>query len=400
MHSDQAEAQKAHTKELEASNKYKSEFLANVSHELRTPLNSILLLSKLLAAEEAQLKEKQKQQAGVIHKAANDLKNLIDNILDLSKIEARKFDVHCEQINVQQLVDDLHEMLEPQYQAKQLTFKVEHQQGAPSMIRSDADKLRQILKNFLANALKFTDQGQVTLRVAPAEKPYAVMFSVIDSGIGIAPDKQKKIFDAFQQADGSTNRKYGGTGLGLTISRQLARLMQGDIQLSSQVGEGATFSVLLPLSCDSGEVIEPVVAHVEEANDVEPIEESVQADLSSKRLLVIESSIARQLSISKAINACQGKVLFIDDLDEADDVIKEEGAIDALLIDQDATLENAVELIQSLREAQQAPFRLMMIKSTSNPSVNTTLSKVDFDADVLLSDDMKAFTQQVRENLE
>jgi len=400
LHAEQAEAQKVHTKELEASNKYKSEFLANVSHELRTPLNSILLLSKLLAAEEAQLKEKQKQQAGVIHKAANDLKNLIDNILDLSKIEARKFDMHCEQIDVQQLVDDLHEMLEPQYQAKQLTFEVEHQQGAPSMIRSDADKLRQILKNFLANALKFTDQGQVTLRVAPAEKPYAVMFSVIDSGIGIAPDKQKKIFDAFQQADGSTNRKYGGTGLGLTISRQLARLMQGDIQLSSQVGEGATFSVLLPLSCDSGEIIEPVVTHVEEAKDVEPIEESVQADLSSKRLLVIESSIARQLSISKAINACQGKVLFIDDLEEADDVIKEEGAIDALLIDQDATLENAVELIQSLREAQQAPFRLMMIKSTSNPSVNTTLSKVDFDADVLLSENMKAFTQKVRENLE
>jgi len=294
----------------------------------------------------------------------------------------------------------LHEMLEPQYQAKQLTFKVEHQQGAPSMIRSDADKLRQILKNFLANALKFTDQGQVTLRVAPAEKPYAVMFSVIDSGIGIAPDKQKKIFDAFQQADGSTNRKYGGTGLGLTISRQLARLMQGDIQLTSQVGEGATFSVLLPLSCDSGEIIEPVVTHVEEAKEVEPVEEVVQADLSSKRLLVIESSIARQLSISKAINACQGKVLFIDDLEEADDVIKDEGAIDALLVDQDATLENAVELIQSLREAQQAPFRLMMIKSSANPSVNTTLSKVDFDADVLLSDDMKAFTQQVRENLE
>ncbi len=167
--------------------------------------------------------------------------------------------MHCEQIDVQQLVDDLHEMLEPQYQAKQLTFKVEHEQGAPSMIRSDADKLRQILKNFLANALKFTDQGQVTLRVAPAEKPYAVMFSVIDSGIGIAPEKQKKIFDAFQQADGSTNRKYGGTGLGLTISRQLARLMQGDILLSSQVDEGATFSILLPLSCDSGEIIEPVV---------------------------------------------------------------------------------------------------------------------------------------------
>jgi len=226
-----------------------------------------------------------------------------------------------------------------------------------------------------------------------------VMFSVIDSGIGIAPDKQKKIFNAFQQADGSTNRKYGGTGLGLTISRQLARLMQGDIQLTSQVGEGATFSVLLPLSCDSGEIIEPVVTHVEEAKEVAPVEEVVQADLSSKRLLVIESSIARQLSISKAINACQGKVLFIDDLEEADDVIKDEGAIDALLIDQDATLENAVELIQSLREAQQAPFRLMMIKSSSNPSVNTTLSKVDFDADVLLSDDMKAFTQQVRENL-
>jgi two-component sensor histidine kinase len=325
---------------------------------------------------------------------------LIDNILDLSKIEARKFDVHCEQIDVHQLVDDLHEMLEPQYQAKQLTFKVEHEQSAPSMIRSDADKLRQILKNFLANALKFTDQGQVTLRIAPAEKPYAVMFSVIDSGIGIAPEKQKKIFDAFQQADGSTNRKYGGTGLGLTISRQLARLMQGDIQLSSQAGEGATFSLLLPLSCDSSDIIEPEELHLDDAKEMDAFEESAQADLSSKRLLVIEPSIARQLRISKAINACQGKVLFIDDLEEAEDVIKEEGAIDALLIDQDTTLENAVELIQSLREAQQAPFQLMMIKSTSNPSVNTTLSKVDFDADVLLSDDMKAFTQQVRENLE
>jgi signal transduction histidine kinase len=400
LHAEQAEAQKAHTKELEASNKYKSEFLANVSHELRTPLNSILLLSKLLAAEDAQLKDKQKQQAGVIHKAANDLKNLIDNILDLSKIEARKFDVHCEQIDVQQLVDDLHEMLEPQYQAKQLTFKVEHQQGAPRMIRSDADKLRQILKNFLANALKFTDQGQVTLRVAPAEKPYAVMFSVIDSGIGIAPEKQKKIFDAFQQADGSTNRKYGGTGLGLTISRQLARLMQGDIQLSSQVDEGATFSILLPLSCDSGEIIESVKLQVDDAKDVEPIEEVVQADLSSKRLLVIEPSIARQLRISKAINACQGKVLFIDDLDEAEDVLKEEGAIDALLIDQDAVLDNVNERLQSLRKTQETPFRLMIIKSTSNPSENTLWSAVSFDANVLLSDDMKSFTQQVRDNLE
>jgi len=400
MHAEQAEAQKAHTKELEASNKYKSEFLANVSHELRTPLNSILLLSKLLAAEEAQLKEKQKQQAGVIHKAANDLKNLIDNILDLSKIEARKFDVHCEQIDVRQLIDDLYEMLEPQYQAKQLSFKIDHQHGAPSMIRSDADKLRQILKNFLANALKFTDQGQVTLRIAPTEKPYSVIFSVIDSGIGIAPEKQKKIFDAFQQADGSTNRKYGGTGLGLTISRQLARLMQGDIRLASQVGEGATFSLLLPLSCDSREIIEPEVIHVDDAKEIEAIEESAQTDLSSRRLLVIESSIARQLRISKAINACQGKVLFIDDLEEAKDVIKEEGATDALLIDQETALENAVELIQSLREAQETPFRLMMIKSSSNPTVNDTLSKVNFDADVLLSDDMKAFTQQVREHLE
>jgi DNA-binding NtrC family response regulator len=142
------------------------------------------------------------------------------------------------------------------------------------------------------------------------------------------------------------------------------------------------------------------VIHVDDTKEIEAIEESAQTDLSSRRLLVIEPSIARQLRISKAINACQGKVLFIDDLEEAKDVIKEEGAIDALLIDQETALENAVELIRSLREAQETPFRLMMIKPSSNPTVNDTLSKVNFDADVLLSDDMKAFTQQVREHLE
>ena len=340
---------RAHARELEESNRYKSQFLANVSHELRTPLNSILLLSKLIAAESEHGAPEQAQQARIIHNAGKDLLSLIDNILDLSRIEAGRATFNLEQIDLPQLLADLVELMRPQFDAKQLYLRLEIVPGAVQRIDSDPDKIRQILKNFLSNAVKFTARGGVVLRLAPstgadaARRPVTV--AVQDTGIGIPRDKQAVIFEAFKQADGTTSRKYGGSGLGLTISRQLASLIGGVIALDSTEGEGATFSLHLPLQFDRSVVPDdqiavawaaasPAVAPIAPTAPAAPPRALPAADFGDRRVLVIEGDVDQLLVLTPLLEGWDLRVDAAADVDEALELLREdEGDYDLVLLD-------------------------------------------------------------------
>ena len=247
-------------KELEMSSRYKSEFLANMSHELRTPLNSILILSQLLADNKNKtLTAKEIEFATNICNSGTDLLNLINEILDLSKIESGKLELELTNVSLKKITTSALSMFEEVAKKKSINFIIEYKEDAlhPS-IYSDQQRLEQIIRNLLSNAFKFTgEKGKVTLRIGPASEntffknrnlthTNSIEFSVIDSGIGIPAHKQQIIFEAFQQVDGSTNRKYGGTGLGLSISRELAVALGGEIHVQSEEGVGSIFTLFLP----------------------------------------------------------------------------------------------------------------------------------------------------------
>jgi len=253
-------------KELELSSKYKSEFLSTMSHELRTPLNSILILSNALGQnKKGNLNDKQVEHAQVIHSAGADLLSLINDILDISKIEEGKMDVMVDAIAPSELGDHFRRNFSHVAENRGVEFHVARGQDLPDSFYTDRQRLEQILKNLLSNALKFTEDGSVTLSIerpgdderipGRLDRSRTLKFAVTDTGVGIPEDKQKLIFEAFQQADGTTSRKYGGTGLGLTISRELARLLGGEISLHSDgPGTGATFMLYLPEGdADQGE---------------------------------------------------------------------------------------------------------------------------------------------------
>lgn len=235
----------AHTRELQQSSQYKSDFLANMSHELRTPLNSSLILAKLLADNpDDNLTDEQVRHAETIQAAGNDLLNLINDILDLSKIEAGHMEILPETVRVPQMVDSLMRIFEPIAAQKNIDLSIHIAPECPKEIRTDSQRFEQVMKNLLSNALKFTEKGSVNLSVNCNDG--RVSFAVSDTGIGITPEQHEIIFEAFRQADGTTNRKYGGTGLGLSISRELTRLLGGEIKLQSEQGKGSTFTVTLP----------------------------------------------------------------------------------------------------------------------------------------------------------
>jgi len=237
---------RAQTELLRAST-YKSEFLANMSHELRTPLNSSLILAKLLLDNrEGNLTDEQVKFAQTIYSAGNDLLTLINDILDLSKIEAGMMDVRPETMSTARLVDDLLTTFSPIAQDKKLTLAAQVDQAVPEVIFTDATRLSQIIKNLMSNALKFTEIGGVTLKVKGVSLE-RIEFAVTDTGIGIPLEQQEVIFEAFRQADGTANRKYGGTGLGLSISRDLAELLGGELIVESAPGRGSTFRLILPV---------------------------------------------------------------------------------------------------------------------------------------------------------
>jgi signal transduction histidine kinase/HAMP domain-containing protein/CheY-like chemotaxis protein len=243
--------------QLALSSRYKSEFLANMSHELRTPLNSMLILSRMLADEGDALTEEQRDFAETIHRAGNDLLDLINDILDLSKIEAGRMDVAPATVPLTDVVTPVQQGLEQVAADKGLPLRVELDDG-PDELYTDVRRLQQILKNLLSNAIKFTEEGEVRVEVTSNVDPAAVpdhlhasevvAFHVIDTGIGISDEQRQVVFEAFQQGDGSRSRRHGGTGLGLSISRELALLLGGMLTLESAAGKGTTFSLYLPVT--------------------------------------------------------------------------------------------------------------------------------------------------------
>ncbi|WP_170990837.1 HAMP domain-containing protein [Herbidospora galbida] len=244
--------------QLAVSSRYKSEFLANMSHELRTPLNSLLVLAKLLTENsEGNLTDQQVEFAKTIHGAGSALLQLINDILDLSKVEAGRMDIHPAELSLPKLYDYVDAAFAPLAQDKGLSFAIDVDEAVPTEMRTDEQRLQQVLRNLLSNAVKFTPRGEVRLRVRPAgdvafvdetlqTSDNILAFSVVDTGIGIAPDKLDVIFEAFRQADGTTSRKYGGTGLGLSICRDIARLLGGEIHVDSEPGHGSAFTLYLP----------------------------------------------------------------------------------------------------------------------------------------------------------
>ncbi len=244
---------------LEQASTYKSHFLANMSHELRTPLNSSLILAKLLADNaEGNLSDEQVKFAQTIQSSGNDLLALINDILDLSKIEAGQMEIRPETVAVKRLLSDMTRVFEPVAQQKGLTFATTVAKDVPASLDTDRQRLEQVLKNLLSNAFKFTEKGGVELIVS-RDGADMIAFSVKDTGIGIGADQQQAVFEAFRQADGTISRKYGGTGLGLSISRELARLLGGHIGLESTPGKGSTFSIAIP-AVFSGPTEAPVLA--------------------------------------------------------------------------------------------------------------------------------------------
>lgn len=302
--------------ELEKVSAYKSEFLANMSHELRTPLNSLMILSSILKDNrDGNLTPKQVEFAATINGAGRDLLELINDILDLSKIESGHVDFHYEDVGLSDLCTQLAATFAPIAHDKGIGFVTEMSGLLPETIRTDSQRTMQILKNLLSNACKFTNQGEVTLRIFTPEATTnpladnAVAFTVSDTGIGIHPDKHALIFNAFQQADGSTSRTYGGTGLGLSISRHLARSMGGEIHLSSEPGTGSAFTLYLPVepTCRlQPTVVEPVSAPVQpqihsqqsHAPGSAPLpgapipDDREQISLTSRSILIVEDDLS------------------------------------------------------------------------------------------------------------
>jgi len=353
-HSEHSNALHEYARELEASNRYKSEFLANVSHELRTPLNSILLLSKMLSESSAgKLSHEESRQARVIHDAGTDLKALIDNILDLSRIEARQMTLIPEQVDLRRLLDSVLELLKPQLDEKHLGLQLEVAADAPRTIVSDSEKIRQILINFLSNAVKFTATGGVTVRLGSGVdqqgRHYPVAVSVTDTGIGIPADKRGLVFEAFKQADGSTSRRYGGTGLGLTISRELAWLMGGEIEVESEPGSGSTFTLLLPLEMPAV----PGTSTASEKRSGSAAGQAVQpvpvADYHGARVLLVDDDMRNLLALTPLLEQWRLEVMAAGDGREALETLQTAGEFALVFMDIMMPGMDGYEVIRQLR---------------------------------------------------
>ncbi|SNY67851.1 ATP-binding protein, partial [Paractinoplanes atraurantiacus] len=376
--------------QLSRASAYKSEFLANMSHELRTPLNSLLLLARLLADNaDTNLTEKQIEFARTIHSAGSDLLSLIDDILDLAKIEAGRMDVEPDQVDFDGVRSYVEQAFAPQAEEKGLQFRVQVESGLPASIVTDPQRLQQILRNLLSNAVKFTDKGSVTLNIfaAPANTDFEVpalasaqqviAFSVSDTGIGINDEKLAIIFEPFQQADGTTTRKYGGTGLGLSISRDLAALLGGTIVVSSRPGEGSTFTLYMPdaLSAEgipaialptlptATVVVQPAAASLDmplmempvlsQRADIEShVVTPASRQLDGATVLIVDDDVRNVFALTSALEMHGLNVLYSDNGVDGVRVLAEHPEIDIVLMDAMMPDQDGYETTRGIRRNQ------------------------------------------------
>ncbi|REF00070.1 HAMP domain-containing protein [Thermomonospora umbrina] len=368
--------------QLAMSSQYKTEFLANMSHELRTPLNSLLVLAKLLSENpDGNLTAKQVEFARTILDSGTDLLQLINDILDLSKVEAGKMEVHPQPLPVATLVDYVDATFRPMAVDKGLEFGIEVSPDVPGLLYADEQRLQQVLRNLLSNAVKFTSEGRVRLSIAPAgdvefgspslrDAPLVIGFEVGDTGIGISEDKLQVIFEAFQQADGTTSRRYGGTGLGLSISRNIARLLGGEIHASSEVGEGSRFTLYLPAQYQQSDALEPPVETAPEvARPVtrrpaaaeappavssersageappssagalsagfleEPPTEHLDAVLSGRKVMIVDDDVRNVFALTSMLEGYGMEVLYADDGQAGIDLLQRNPDMSLVLMD-------------------------------------------------------------------
>jgi signal transduction histidine kinase len=313
--------------QLALSSKYKSEFLANMSHELRTPLNSMLILSRLLADNASgSLAEPEVEFARTIHSAGDDLLSLINDILDLSKVEAGRMELELGPVALSDVCHEAERAFRHVAEQKGLSFAVEIDRALPGWIVSDQHRLRQVLRNLLSNAFKFTDRGGVTLSMGRGSAG-VIAFTVSDTGVGIPDDKLALIFEAFQQADGTTSRKYGGTGLGLSISRELARLLGGELEVKSELGEGSRFSLSLPLR---GNAAEPAGERAAATGQTARIGE---ATLHGRTVLVIDDDVRTGFALTAMLERCGMKVLYAENGLEGLERLQQDTNTDLVLLD-------------------------------------------------------------------
>ena len=337
-------------KQLALVSKYKSEFLANMSHELRTPLNSLLILAKLLADnDENSLTAKQVEYAKTIHSAGNDLLGLINQILDLSKIEAGKLQIETKRVALGEVRDFVEGNFRQVAEQKGLEFTVHLTPEVPPALNTDAQRLQQVLKNLLSNAFKFTEKGRVELSIEVAQgdssfktealrKAGSVLaFSVSDTGIGIPEDKQQLIFEAFQQADASTSRMYGGTGLGLTISRELAHLLGGELAVRSAPGMGSVFTLYLPLNAPAFEEVYAETgiggACRPCSSRSRPLAPELLAQLQGRKALLIDDDTRNLFAVTSLLERAKMEVVAASTAQEGLDALKDNPDLDLVLMD-------------------------------------------------------------------
>ncbi|KOX02627.1 histidine kinase [Streptomyces sp. NRRL B-1140] len=353
---------------LATSSQYKSEFLANMSHELRTPLNSLLILARLLSDNpDGHLSDQEVQFATTIHRSGSDLLQLINDILDLSKIEAGRMDVRPKRLPLIKLLDYVHATFRPLTLDRGLAFEVAVGEDVPREMYSDEQRLQQILRNLLSNAIKFTASGKVELRVdrvQDAEHRWVrdtddvIAFAVSDTGIGIAPEKLPVIFEAFAQADGTTNRKYGGTGLGLSISREIAGLLGGRIVAESEPGKGSTFTLYVPVVSPGHTApasvpqdraalplpLEPAAGTVPVAHDTDdawPSPTKLEAwtsgrpgrILAGRRVLIVDDDIRNVFALTHVLGRVGMTVLYAENGREGIETLERSAGVELVLMD-------------------------------------------------------------------
>ncbi|MFD2380418.1 CHASE3 domain-containing protein [Paenibacillus xanthanilyticus] len=372
--------------ELRQSSQYKSEFLANMSHELRTPLNSILILSQMLAENgHGTLLPEEQEYARVIHGAGGDLLLLINDVLDLSKVEAGKLDIHVDKMDTTELPFVMEHHFRPLAEKKGLAFAVERDPAIPDFIYSDGLRVHQIIKNLLSNAIKFTERGEVrltlrafdpTLDAAAAARvpgPVSLVVSVADTGIGIPPHMHEAVFDPFRQGDGTTNRKYGGTGLGLSISRELSKLLRGYIALNSAEGSGSTFTLYLP-SLTEGALqgagpADIVVRHVggavgytrsaksepsvrEAAAALQPAE-AARGQFAGRRVLIVDDDVRNVFALTSALEKTGFAVVAAHDGQECLELLRQGTTVDLVLMDIMMPVMDGYEAMRAIRSQTQ-----------------------------------------------